>query len=88
VENTFFFGLKPEKRRGLRKLLEQQRAVFVKERDLIDKSIAAVIRERIELVDRLLKNDVSIEYYVKRQAYLNKYVTTFFQYMGKSQGGD
>ncbi len=86
IEQKFYQHLPPEQRRKIRELMMQQRTNFITQRDLIDSSILKVLRERISLTEQVLKNEVSLQHYVKRQEYLGKHLTAFFENMGGKDG--
>lgn len=78
----FYNQLSIEKKREVRTLLERQKENILKQRELLDKNLMAALKERIQLIDKLLHNEIHFEYYVQRQKYLGEYIKKFFVAMG------
>jgi hypothetical protein len=82
----FYRSLKVEERKKLREAIEKARANQIRQRDILENSLMKAMRERIDLNSQLLKNEISIERYIKRSNYLSKYIISFFKYMGDKDG--
>lgn len=72
-----------EEKKKLRALMQSQKEKIKAQRDLIENSIMKAYKERLDLIDKFLHNEVHVEYYVKRQTYLGKYIASFFKDTGK-----
>jgi hypothetical protein len=72
-----------EKKKELRIVMARQKEMLKEQRRLIETSLLAAINERIQLTDKFLHNEVHLDYYIKRQEYLGKYVQGFFKEASK-----
>jgi hypothetical protein len=83
ADKKFYKQMKLKDRVILKESVLRQKKNFIAQRDLLERSLMAAQRERILLVDRLLKEEVDIAYYVKRQEFLHNYINKFFIATGK-----
>ena len=72
-----------EEKKKLRELMQSQKDKIKAQRDLFEKSIMAAFKERLDLIEKFLHNEVHVEYYAKRQEYLGKYIISFFKETSK-----
>jgi hypothetical protein len=79
MEYKFYNKLPAKERKKLRAVMLEQRQNYLKVMALLDRTIISAMEERVELVDKFLKGEIHLQYYVKRQKYLSEYITKVIQ---------
>ena len=78
ADMKFYSHLNTQQKRGLRKVLESVNNHTKRQIEHLENSIIKVLKERINNSVKVLKNEIPIEHYQKRNKYLTKYIQDFF----------